>query len=58
MGGLALDKVGSPVTTGKAFADDLRSKAQICAAFAAAKVGGVTGEELPFRRYDWGGIEI
>ena len=55
---LTLDKVGSSVTAGKAFADDLRGKAKVCAAFAAAKVGGVAGEELSFRGYDWGGIKI
>ncbi len=58
VGGLTLDKIGSSVTAGEAFADDLRGKAEICAAFAAAEVGGVAGEELSFRGYDWVGIKI
>ncbi len=58
VGGLALDEVGPPVTAGKAFADDLRGEAEICAAFAAAKVGGVPGEEPFLRRSDWARIEV
>ncbi len=58
MGGLTLDKIGSSVTAGESFADDLGSKTKVCAAFAAAKVGGVAGEELPLRGYDGVGIKI
>jgi hypothetical protein len=56
--GLALNKVGAPVTASKALADDLRGETEVGIAFAAAKMGSMIGEKLSFWSSDRDGVDI
>ena len=55
---LALNEVGSAVAPGEAFTDYLISEAEVGAAFIAAEVRGVTGEEFVSGRVDGDRIEV
>jgi hypothetical protein len=46
------------VAAGEAFADDLGGEAEVCATFAAAKVGVVSGKEFALGGSDGGGVEV